>query len=73
MLSTMDTLMKLNTLQQVQQFKAMNRRELRRRRGRGNTLKAKAPFTLAVANRIKRQPLDVSRVVILDHEINPDA
>ena len=63
-------LMKIDTLQQVQHFKAMNRRELVRRRW-GNT--QKATFTLAVANRIKRQPLDVSRVVILDHEINPHA
>jgi hypothetical protein len=69
-LSETGMLMKIDTLQQVQHFKAMNRRELVRRRW-GNT--QKATFTLAVANRIKRQPLDVSRVVILDHEINPHA
>ena len=29
-------------------------------------------FTLAAANTIKNQPLDLSKVEVLDHEINPD-
>ncbi len=62
-------IMKINTPQDVQRFKALSRKKLVRRNGRRNG----ATFSLAVANRIKHQPLDVSRVVILDHEISPDA
>jgi len=60
----------MNTNRQVQQFKALKRKELRRKHANGKI--KLADFTLAAANKIKRQPLDVSRVEILEHEISPD-
>jgi hypothetical protein len=59
----------MNTIRQWQRFKALKRRALIRR-GKGK-FKA-ANFTLAAVNKIKRQPLDVSRVEILEHEISLD-
>jgi len=60
----------MNTSQQVRRFKAVRRKELRQKHAKGRI--NLADFTLAAANKIKRQPLDVSRVKILDHEISPD-
>jgi len=59
----------MNTAKQVQRFKAWKRKELSRSQaapGRSDDI------TLAAANRIKRQPLDVSGVEILEHEISPE-
>ncbi len=61
----------MNTTQKVQQYKVLKRKQIRLRHAKG-TIKI-ADFTLAAANRIKRQPLDVSRVEVLDHEISPDS
>ncbi len=60
----------MNTSQKVQRFKALKRKQLRRKHAKGRI--KLADFTLAAANRIKRQPLDVSRVEVLDYEISPD-
>ncbi|HEV2209629.1 MAG TPA: hypothetical protein VG167_12690 [Verrucomicrobiae bacterium] len=60
----------MNTSQQVQRFKALKRQQLRRKHAQGEI--ELADFTLAAANKIKRQALDVSRVEILEHEISPD-
>jgi len=60
----------MNTSRQVQRFKALKRKELRRKHANGKI--KLAAFTLAAANKIKRQPFDVSRVEILEHEISPD-
>ncbi len=60
----------MNTTQRVQRFKILKRRELQAKHAKGQ-IKI-ADFTLAAANRIKRQPLDVSRVEILEYEISPD-
>lgn len=60
----------MNTTQKVQRFKMMKRKALRAKHASGK-IKV-ADFTLAAANRIKCQPLDVSRVDILEHEISPD-
>jgi hypothetical protein len=60
----------MNSSEQVQRFKASSRKALARQRlaGRGKT----RPFSLARANKIKSQPLNVSAVEVLEHEINPD-
>jgi len=63
--------MKIKTLQQVQRFKTLNRKRPVQSSTRRNS--QQAAFSLAAANRIKHQTLDVSQVVILDHEISPDA
>jgi hypothetical protein len=60
----------MNTTQKAQRFKILKRRELRAKHAKG-TIKI-ADFTLAAANRIKRQPLDVSRVEVSEHELSPD-
>lgn len=60
----------MNTSQQVRRFKALKRKELRRKYAEGRI--KLADFTLAAANKIKHQPLDVSRVEVLEHEISPD-
>ena len=60
----------MTTSRQVQRFKVLKRRELLREHSKG-TLRI-ADFTLAAANTIKQQPLDVSRVEVLEHEISPD-
>lgn len=60
----------MNTTQKVQRFKIRKRKELRAKHAKGK-IKV-AAFTLAAANRIKSQPLDVSRVEISDYEICPD-
>jgi hypothetical protein len=65
-----DLMGSLNTSRQVQRFKALKRKELRRKHDKGRIKLAN--FTLAAANQIKRQSLDVSRVEILEHEISPD-
>ena len=60
----------MNTTQKVQRFKIRKRRELQARHAKGEI--NIADFTLAAANTVKRQPLDVSRVEVLEYEINPD-
>ena len=60
----------MNTTQKVHRFKILKRKELRAKHGKGK-IKI-ADFTLAAANRIKLQPLDVSGVEISEHEISPD-
>jgi hypothetical protein len=59
----------MNTKRQCQRFKALKRRELVRR---GKASLKTTDFTLAASNHIKRQPLDVSGVEILEYEINLD-
>lgn len=61
----------MNTTQRVQRFKILKRRELQARLAKGKI--RIADFTLASANRIKQQPLDVSRVEISEYEISVDA
>ena len=61
---------KMKTSRQVQRFKALKRRQVLRKHSQGKL--RIADFTLAAANRIKYQPLDVSRVEVLEHEIGPD-
>lgn len=61
----------MKTSQQVQRWKISKRKQLRRKHAQGKI--KLADFTLAAANKIKRQLLDVSRVEVLEHEINPDA
>jgi hypothetical protein len=60
----------MKTNRQVQEFKVRNRKALASKRAkirlRGHAL------TLASANLIRKQSLDVSRVEILDHEIEAD-
>jgi hypothetical protein len=60
----------MKTFRQIQRFKTLKRRELIRRRSKGRL--QKTGFTLAVLNQVKRQPLDVSRVIISEYEISPD-
>ena len=60
----------MKTAPQAQRFKAAKRKELARRHAAGKV--RLDDFTMAAANQIKRQPLDVSGVEILDHEIGPD-
>lgn len=60
----------MNTARQVQRFKALKRKERPREHAAGRIRIGN--FTLAAANRIKRQPLDVSGVEVLEHEISPD-
>ena len=60
----------MKTARQAQRFKALKRKELPREDAAGRVRIEN--FTLAAANKIKRQPLDVSGVEILEHEISPD-
>lgn len=60
----------IKTTQKVQRFKILKRKELRAKHAKGK-IKV-ADFTLAAANRIKHQPLDVSRVEVSEYEISPD-
>jgi hypothetical protein len=60
----------MHTARQWQRFKALKRKELARQHAAGRVRTEE--FTLAGANTIKRQPLDVSGVEVLEHEINPD-
>jgi hypothetical protein len=60
----------MNTTQKAQRFKILKRKELLAKHAKGK-IKV-TDFTLAVANRIKRQPLDVSRVEVWEYEISPD-
>jgi hypothetical protein len=60
----------MNAGKKAQEFNALRRRELARRHAVG-TMRTKA-FTLAAANKIRHQSLDVSRVDILEHEISGD-
>jgi hypothetical protein len=61
----------MNTTQRVQRFKILKRKELLTKHAKGKI--RVADFTLAAANRTKRQPLDVSRVELSEYEISPDA
>jgi hypothetical protein len=61
----------MNTIRQVQQFKRFKRRELRQKHAAGEV--KVADFTLAAANKVKHQPLDVSRVEVSDYEVTPDS
>ncbi|HZM01906.1 MAG TPA: hypothetical protein VFC44_02685 [Candidatus Saccharimonadales bacterium] len=60
----------MHTARQVQKFQALKRKTSAKKRAAGKG--ARGNFTVASANDIKRQPLDVSGVEILEHEINPD-
>ena len=60
----------MTTTQKVQRFKILRRKQLQGKHAKGQ-IKI-AIYTLAAANKIKRQPLDVSRVEVLEHEISPD-
>jgi hypothetical protein len=60
----------MNTARQWQKFKALKRKELARKHAAGKV--RTEDFTLAQANKIKRQPLDVSAVEVLEHEISLD-
>ena len=60
----------MKTNRQVQRFKAKKRKELAEKHGKGE-LSVK-DFTLAEANVIRNQPLDVSRVEVLEDEVSPD-
>jgi hypothetical protein len=60
----------MNTAEQVHKFKALKRKELVKPHSAKSS--RTGTFTLARANRIKSQPLNVSRVKILEHEIHPD-
>jgi hypothetical protein len=60
----------MNTARQAHRFKALKRKELARKHALGRV--RTEDFTLAKANQIKRQPLDVSGVEVLEHEITLD-
>ena len=60
---------RMKTYRDVQKFTARKRKELIKNRALGKKVKT---FTLAAVLNIKNQPLDVSRVEILDYEIDPD-
>jgi hypothetical protein len=60
----------MNTARQAHRFKALKRKELARKRAAGRV--RTEDFTLAKANEIKHQPLDVSGVEVLEHEITLD-
>jgi hypothetical protein len=60
----------MDAARQVQRFKALKRKELARKHAAGKV--RIEDFTVAGANKIKRQPLDVSGVEILEHEISLD-
>jgi len=60
----------MNTARQAHRFKALKRKELARKLATGRV--RTEDFTLAKANKIKRQPLDVSGVEVLEHEITLD-
>jgi len=60
----------MKTNRQVQKFKAARRKELLKDHAASKV--QMKDFTLAAANTIKNQPLDVSKVEILEHEISPD-
>jgi hypothetical protein len=60
----------MKTNRDIQRFKAARRKELVKSQGAD---KAQIKnFTLAAANTIRHQTLDVSRVELLEHEISPD-
>lgn len=60
----------LRTNSDVQKFKARRRKELAEKLARGQI--QISDFTLAAANKIKNQPLDVSMVEVSENEIYPD-
>ena len=60
----------MNTARQAHRFKALKRKELARKHAAGRV--RTEDFTLAKANKIKHQPLDVSGVEVLEHEITLD-
>jgi hypothetical protein len=60
----------MNTARQAHKFKALKRKELARKHAAGRV--RIEDFTLAKANKIKHQPLDVSGVEVLEHEITFD-
>ena len=60
----------LKTCRDVQKFKAQRRKALLKDYAAGKV--QLQDFTLAAANTLKHQPLDLSRVEILDHEIDPE-
>ena len=60
----------MNTARQAHRFKALKRKELARKHAAGRV--RTEDFTLAKANIIKHQLLDVSGVEVLEHEITLD-
>jgi len=62
--------MELRTNSDVQKFKARRRKALAEKVAKGQI--QISDFTLAAANTIKQQPLEVDMVEILENEICPD-
>ena len=60
----------MKTARQVQKFKAESRKELNKNRAAGTGHITQS--SLAAANTLKKQLLDVSRVELLEDEITPD-
>ena len=60
---------RMKTYKDVQKFTMRKRKELIRNRALGKKVKT---FTVAEVLNIKDQPWDVSKVEILDYEIDPD-
>ena len=60
----------MNAARQAQRFRALKRKEPAREHAARRVRTGN--FTLARVNIIKRQPLDVSGVEVLEHEISPD-
>ena len=63
-------MMKLRTSSDLQRFKARRRQQLARKAAAGKV--RLSDFTLAAANTIKRQPLNVSLVEVFENDICPD-
>lgn len=60
----------MDSTRQVQKFKALQRKKLTKQ---GTALNGtRETFTLARINKIKRQPLNLTGVEVLEHEIDPD-